>query len=428
MAQVVVAVALGDLVGPLFELRRVDLDGGPAVAAGQVVVMRVDDASTKEALTAVSHDDVHLTVGDQFLQLRVDRRQGGATPVAHYEGVEFLGADEALNPREDGDDLAALGGVASCHGSRVPVEWLLSRIILDRLTGMVLKKVLTVSWVTAVALAVAVSPTAAAPKPLVVAGVSEWAALARVVAGNDAVVVSLLSDPNADPHDHEATISDAEHVAQASVVIENGAGYDTWLAKLVQARARPPVVVDAARLASVSSGANPHLFFSVPVAERVVRALTGDLVARVVSRGVVSRSAALLTQLRRLDRSIRAIGAACRGVKVAATEDVAGYLLSEAGLHVVTPERLRLAVGNGVDPSVHDLALALTQLEAHPAFLLDNLQTATPLTNELVAQARTYHVPVIDVTETMTGSNYVTWIGHVVSEVSSALHRQGCLA
>ncbi|MDE3064283.1 MAG: ABC transporter substrate-binding protein, partial [Acidobacteriota bacterium] len=113
---------------------------------------------------------------------------------------------------------------------------------------------------------------------------------------------------------------------------------------------------------------------------------------------------------------------------VAATEDVAGYLLSGLGLHVVTPERLRLAVGNGVDPSVHDLALALIQLGRHPALLVDNVQTATPLTNELVSQARSHHVPVVTVTETMAGTDYVAWLGRVVAQVASALRTQGCLA
>jgi len=304
---------------------------------------------------------------------------------------------------------------------------LLSGTVLDSLTGMILKRAVVATVTAALCTLLTLNSVGAAAKPVVVAGVSEWASLARTVAGNAAVVVSLLSDPNADPHDHEATTSDAVHVARASVVIENGDGYDTWLSKLVQARARAPVVIDAARLAAVRSGSNPHLFFSVPIAQEVVRALTRDLVARTASRAVAARSRALQTQLRTLNRSITAIARSCRGVKVAATEDVAGYLLRQAGLDVITPEGLRLAVGNGVDPSVHDLAVALTQLEAHPAFLLDNVQTATPLTNELVAQARTHRVPVIDVTETMTGSSYVAWIGHVVSEVSRDLRRQGCL-
>jgi hypothetical protein len=83
-------------------------------------------------------------------------------------------------------------------------------------------------------------------------------------------------------------------------------------------------------------------------------------------------------------------------------------------------------VGNGVDPSVRDLATALDQLKKHPAFLIDNVQTATPLTDELVAQAKSSHVPVIKVTETMRGRDYVGFMSGVVTKVKDALRTEGC--
>ena len=149
---------------------------------------------------------------------------------------------------------------------------------------------------------------------------------------------------------------------------------------------------------------------------------------RGVSRGVATRSTKILGRLAATVRTVDALRTACHGVKVAATEDVTGYLLTAMGLDVVTPESFRLAIGNGVDPSVRDLARAISQLEHHPAFLVDNVQTRTPLTQELVAQARSSHVAVISVTETMSGSDYVTWINAVVAKMRLALHRQGCAA
>ena len=83
-------------------------------------------------------------------------------------------------------------------------------------------------------------------------------------------------------------------------------------------------------------------------------------------------------------------------------------------------------MGNGVDPSVAALALALDQLRRHPAFLIDNVQTATPLTGELVAQALRSNVPVIPVTETMRGDDYVAWLRSVVRTIEDSLAREGC--
>ena len=268
-------------------------------------------------------------------------------------------------------------------------------------------------------------PSTASSKPVIVAGVSQWGALASSVVGSDATVVSLLTDPNADPHNHEATTSDAINVSRATIVIENGAGYDTWLTKLVQARSGPPVVIDVARLVGVRAGQNPHVFYSLVAATRFVGALAADLKRLGHYPGTQARAAATIARLGGLSARVSQIHHGCAGVKVAATEDVAGYLLAAMGLRVVTPEALRLAIGNSVDPSVQDLALALSQLRHHPAFLVNNTQTATPLTQELVAQAKSSHVPVINVTETMTGTNYVRWLGGVITKMRAALVREG---
>ncbi len=261
--------------------------------------------------------------------------------------------------------------------------------------------------------------------PVVVSGVSQWGALARAALGAHAHVVTLLSDPNADPHSHEATTSDAAYVDEAKIVIENGAGYDTWLSQLVSARSSRPSVINVASLVGVKIGSNPHLFYDVTAARRFVEALVR--VAHASSDPSVSASAgAVLASLRDLEGQVASLRTRCRGVNVAATEDVTGYLLASLGLHVITPESLRLAVGNGVDPSVGALATALDQLRHHPAFLVNNTQTATPLTNEMVSVARRNHVPVIDVTETLVGTNYVTWIRHTISSMRRDLVLQGC--
>ena len=260
----------------------------------------------------------------------------------------------------------------------------------------------------------------------IVAGVSQWAALAHQLVGHDATVIGLLSDPNADPHDHEATVADAEHVAGASIVVVNGAGYDTWLEQLVDTSGQGAHTIDVAKIMGVDVGQNPHIFYNPVAAISFVKALTATLKGRPGFSDLSRRSARLLASLAAVQSSVVRIRSACAGVKVAATEDVTTYLLHDAGLDVVTPESLRLAVGNGVDPSVSALALALVQLRQHPAFLIDNVQTATPLTDELVNEAQRLDVPVIKVTETMRGGDYVSWITSVVHTIERSLAREGC--
>jgi zinc/manganese transport system substrate-binding protein len=299
---------------------------------------------------------------------------------------------------------------------------------------MILKKLRT-SLVSAVIAGLTLAPAGAgaSSSPIVVSGVSQWGALAAQVlhaplnassaTGAGPRAYSLLTDPNADPHEHEATPHDAEMVSRATLVIESGAGYDTWLSALVKARGvSASSVINVGTLAGIPAGKNPHLFYDPRNAILLTKALVQHLGSR-LTPGATST----LLSLNTLQATAQRVRTACAGVKVAATEDVASYLLEDMGLNIVTPENFRLAIGNGVDPSVQDLATTLQQLSQHPAFLIDNTQTQTPLTSQVVSQALADHVPVIKVTETMVGDNYTTWLSGVITKIKTVLTHEGCL-
>ena len=55
------------------------------------------------------------------------------------------------------------------------------------------------------------------------------------IGGPNVVVSSILSNPNQDPHEFEASASIARQVADADLVIYNGASYDHWMARLLSA-------------------------------------------------------------------------------------------------------------------------------------------------------------------------------------------------
>jgi hypothetical protein len=76
-----------DVVGPTFEVRRVDLDGRAALSTRKVMVVRFDDAAPVETLTAISHDHVDVAKLDQLLELGVDGRERDAAAVALDEGM-----------------------------------------------------------------------------------------------------------------------------------------------------------------------------------------------------------------------------------------------------------------------------------------------------------------------------------------------------
>src|SRR5215471_16414058 len=63
----------------------------------------------------------------------------------------------------------------------------------------------------------------------VVAAENFWGSLASQLGGAHVRVFSIVSNPNADPHDYESSALDARAVAAARYVIQNGVGYDGWM-------------------------------------------------------------------------------------------------------------------------------------------------------------------------------------------------------
>src|SRR6476469_7263419 len=65
----------------------------------------------------------------------------------------------------------------------------------------------------------------------VVAAENFWGSIASQLAGDRLQVASVITNPATDPHDYEPTAADARAVAQARMVVVNGAGYDPWMNK-----------------------------------------------------------------------------------------------------------------------------------------------------------------------------------------------------
>src|SRR5215213_9655657 len=65
--------------------------------------------------------------------------------------------------------------------------------------------------------------------------------------GGDRVQVTSLFKPNVDPHDYEASPADLDTIARADLVIENGAGLESWLHDTIESSGFHGPVVDTGR-------------------------------------------------------------------------------------------------------------------------------------------------------------------------------------
>src|SRR5438477_11816891 len=69
----------------------------------------------------------------------------------------------------------------------------------------------------------------------VVAAENFYGDIAKQLGGSSVKVTSIISDPNADPHEYESSADNAKAIAAAKLVIVNGIGYDSFMDKLIAA-------------------------------------------------------------------------------------------------------------------------------------------------------------------------------------------------
>ena len=252
------------------------------------------------------------------------------------------------------------------------------------------------------------SPARGAPdeRVRVVAAENFWGSLVAQLAGDRAVVTSIISNPATDPHDYEATAQDARDLASADYVIVNGIGYDSWARKLLDADGTSGSrVLDVGRLVGVKVGGNPHQWYAPATVTKVVARVASDL-ARLDPANAsyyAHRRDAYETQgLAEYRRVIAQIKARYTGVPIGGSESIVTPLVDALGLTMKTPESFLAAVAEGNEPTARDTAIVNRQIaERAIRVFVFNRQNATPDVTRLVEEARARGIPVTTVTETM---------------------------
>lgn len=261
----------------------------------------------------------------------------------------------------------------------------------------------------------------------VVAAENFWGSIAAQLGGAHAAVTSIVADPNIDPHEYEATTHDARAFAKANYVILNGAGYDEWGQKLLDAN---PIqgrgVLTVATLLGESRGENPHFWYHPDFVRRVADRIAADYAALdPVDEGYFAeRRAAFEQALQTYRELIAAIGAKYAGTPIGATEDIFVFMADALGLPVISPPAYMRAAAASTDPPAAAVAQFQRQIDDEQiVVLVYNVQASSTITANLAQAARERHIPVIGITETMQppGSTFQGWQCAQLQALESAL-------
>ncbi len=289
----------------------------------------------------------------------------------------------------------------------------------------------------------------------IVAAQNFWGNLVSQLAGVHGNVTSIVTDPNTDPHDYQSNPADAKAIADAKLVIINGMDYDTWAQMLINASNTPGQIVLSAQqvvglvpdqqqtINGVTSTVNPHLWYSPWYVNETVHAMYNDLVKIDSADTSYFRSnyATLnyslyhvyMAQEEQIKAQFGGIsygdGTAKGGTSIAATESIVIYLANATGLNIISPQGFMKAIAEGDDPAPADIATFQNQLaggNATVACLVYNVQTLTPVTQQLKAEAAQYEIPITTVSETLQPPNlsFQAWMQGEVAGLQNCLNSQ----
>jgi zinc/manganese transport system substrate-binding protein len=269
-----------------------------------------------------------------------------------------------------------------------------------------------------------ISPSNAAPIS-VVAAENVYGDIVEQLGGDHVAVISILTNPNQDPHLFEASASTARALAGAALVIYNGLDYDPWMEKLLAVTPNGTrAIIVVGDVSDKKTGENPHLWYEPRSVAALARAISTDLIARDPASAPDYRQRLQTFEASRahLDTKIQAMHAKYAGIPITATEPVFQYMSEAIGLVVRNPE-FQLAVMNDTEPSARDVAAFQDDLRQHKVkVLLYNTQATDNLAQRMRQIAESEKIPVVGVTETEPpGVHYQDWMEKELDALDAAL-------
>jgi zinc/manganese transport system substrate-binding protein len=274
------------------------------------------------------------------------------------------------------------------------------------------------------------APSTSSTTLQVIAGQNFWGSIAAQLGGTHVSVTSIVTNPNADPHDYESSTKDARAFATADYVILNGAGYDEWGSKLLAGNPNQKRrVFTVADLLNKKAGDNPHFWYNPTWVDQVADKITADYQAldAADSDYFAQRRADLRTALKPYHDRIASIKASFSGVPVGATESIFVYLASALGLNLISPPEFMQALAEGNDPPAQTVA-EFHDLVANKKIqvLVYNVQASSNITEDLKRTATNNGIPVVGVSETLqpVDATFQEWQDAQLLTLQNALNAQ----
>jgi zinc/manganese transport system substrate-binding protein len=260
----------------------------------------------------------------------------------------------------------------------------------------------------------------------IVAAENFYGEVAKAVGGDLVDVVSLLTSPEMDPHDYEATPQASKDVDAAQVVIYNGIGYDEWMKKIIEASGgtdSKTVIAVASDVMGKKAGDNEHQWYNPETFPKYAMLLAEKLGKLDPDNAATysKQADAYITTLAPFTDLAKELKQAT-AVPIAVSEPVFDYMAEALNL-TVTNKKFELAAEDGVDPSPADVAKLQDDIKAkNIKMFVNNTQASSTTIENMVVLAKENSIPIIEVTETLPkDKSYIQWMTDILNQIKAAL-------
>ncbi|MEE8824428.1 manganese ABC transporter substrate-binding lipoprotein precursor [Lentilactobacillus sunkii] len=251
--------------------------------------------------------------------------------------------------------------------------------------------------------------------------------VAKAVAGNKGDVTSIITNPNVDPHDYQASTKVAKQTVGSKIVIANGIGYDGWMNNLVKDSSKVDYIKVGEDLMNKKNGDNPHLWYNPATMPKLANTIADKLgKLQPKNKAYFKKNAkkyiASLKPINAKIAELKQVASTKKNKDVYVSEPVFDYALEATGFKVGDPA-FENDTEKGVDPSPQTIRTMQNGIKNHKiAFFVFNKQVDSKTVNNLVALAKKNKVPVLPVTETLPADkDYVSWMDSQYAELINIL-------
>lgn len=247
--------------------------------------------------------------------------------------------------------------------------------------------------------------------------------IAKEIGGPYVNVVSILSNPNQDPHLFTTSPSTVKALSNADIVVYNGADYDPWM-KTILSDQKIEHIIKVSALMKIKTGSNPHIWYMPETMPTYAKKLVDDL--NQIDPG---HREYFQTQLKNFNDSYQPIFEEIKYLKqhfnnvpVIATEPVFNYMSNAIGLKM-HGEGFQRSMMNDVPPTFSEVKQFEDDLHQHSVkVLIFNKQVVNPSIERMLSIAKNEKIPVVGVSETMPiNLTYTQWILQELNQLEDAL-------